>query len=265
MPTALVPMSRLSTRRLWSLARAESTILLRNPPALMSALGLPLFMTFIYTMLQVGGLSSGMRLTTVLISSCLLFVVYYTMVSSLVARREQLVLKRLYAGEATPLEILLAPAFPLVVLLVIQVACGLGGSIALGAIPQHGWALLLAVVGGAATWTALAVVSASHTRTVESAQFTTMPLILVAMAASGFSFPLDTLPFPLEWLAHWLPMTPVVDLIIFAFTGTSPNGELLDDPLSVAGGILGMLAPLAAWCLGSMALARRVFRWDPRN
>ena len=59
MPTALVPMSRLSARRLWSLARAESTILLRNPPALMSALGLPLFMTFIYTMLQVGGSARG--------------------------------------------------------------------------------------------------------------------------------------------------------------------------------------------------------------
>lgn len=265
MPTALAPLSRLSTRRLWSLVRAESIILLRNPPALMSALGLPLFMTVIYTVFQVGGLSAGMQLTTVLISSSLLFVVYYTMVSSLVARREQLVLKRLYAGEATPLEILLAPAVPLVGLLLIQAVCGLGGSIALGVVPQHGWALLLAVVGGAATWTALAVVSASHTRTVESAQFTTMPLILVAMAASGFSFPLDALPVPLARLAHWLPMTPVVDLIIFAFTGTSPDGAPLNDPLSVAGSILGMLAPLAAWCLGSMALARRVFRWDPRN
>ncbi|MCA0251903.1 MAG: ABC transporter permease [Actinobacteria bacterium] len=252
-------------RRFGALVRAETTILLRNKTAVFIAVALPFLMAVAFSGIAMDRELLGVTLGIILLATGLLFVVYYTLVTSLVGRREQLVLKRLLSGEPTPWEILLAPAVPLWVLLVIQAGLGVGGGLLLGAPLAHPWALVLAVVGGVSAWTALAVWSATWTRTVESAQLTTMPLMMISLLLSGFSIPLSALPEPVERLAHWLPMTPVVDLLTFAHTGITPAGTPVDGlgAALLAGG--WMLLPLLLWTLLGFVAGVRGFRWDPRS
>lgn len=252
-------------RRFGALVRAEATILLRNKTAMFTAVLMPPMMAVMFLQLGQRSGALGSVLVMVLLGTGLLFVVYYTMVTSLVARREQLVLKRLRTGEATTLEILLAPAVPLWALLTIETGMGVAlASAALGAVPVHPWALVPAVVLGSATWTALAVWSANFTRTVESAQLTTMPAILITLLFSGFSLPLDAFPDVVQRLAHALPLTPVVDLVKLAFTGAGTAGTTLSG-VDAALGALGMVIPLVAWTAAALWEGVRGFRWEPRS
>ena len=250
--------------RFLALVRAETTILLRNKTAVFTAVALPFVLAFAFSGLALDRAMLGVTLGTILLATGLLFVIYYTLVTSLVGRREQLVLKRLLSGEPTTWEILLAPAVPLWVLLVIQAGVGIGGGLLLGAPLVHPWALVLAVVGGASAWTALAIWSATWTRTVESAQLTTMPLMMISILLSGFSLPLSVLPDVAERVAHWLPMTPVVDLLGFAHTGVAPSGTPTGfAEVALAAGQLFL--PPVLWTALGLYLGVRNFRWDPRS
>lgn len=253
------------SRRFLALVRAETTILLRNKTAVFIAVALPLLMAVAFSGVAMDREFLGVTLAIILLASGLLFVVYYTLVTSLVGRREQLVLKRLLSGEPTSREILLAPAVPLWALLVVQAGLGIGGAQLLGAPLAHPWVLVLAVVGGASAWTALAVWSATWTRTVESAQLTTMPLMMISLLLSGFSIPLSALPDPVERLAHWLPMTPVVDLLVFAHTGVTPAGTPAEGLGAALLAAVWMLLPLVLWTLLGLVAGVRGFRWDPRS
>ena len=262
--TASVPPAARRGGRFLALVRAETTILLRNKTAVFIAVALPVLMAVAFTGIALDAEYLGVALGTILVATGLLFVVYYTLVTSLVGRREQLVLKRLLSGEPTPLEILLAPAVPLWVLLVVQAGIGIGGGVLLGAPLAHPWALALAVFGGASAWTALAMWSATWTRTVESAQLTTMPLMMISILLSGFSIPLAALPEVAERVARWLPMTPVVDLLGFAHTGVSPSGTPTGfAEVALAAGQLFL--PLVLWTALGLYLGVRNFRWDPRS
>ncbi|MFT3877056.1 MAG: ABC transporter permease [Propioniciclava sp.] len=255
-----------AARRFAALVRAETTILLRNKTAVFTAVALPFMMAFAFSGMALDPVSLGILLSTILLGTGLLFVVYYTMVTSLVGRREQLVLKRLLAGEPTRWEILLAPAVPLWVLLVVQAGVGVGAAVFWFDAPMtHPWALVLAVAGGASAWTALAIWSATWTRTVESAQLTTMPLMLVSILLSGFSIPLSALPAPAETAAHWLPMAPVVDLLTFAFTGMGLGGTPVTGPAEILAAAATMLAPLVLWTALGLWAGLRSFRWDARS
>jgi ABC-2 type transport system permease protein len=88
-----------SARRIAALGRGEALLLRRNPIALLTALATPIAMVLI-TRSSVpsdgpGGLGGGAAIVTSLTAFTLLFVVYYNLVTALVARREGLVLKRL--------------------------------------------------------------------------------------------------------------------------------------------------------------------------
>ena len=251
-------------RRFGALVAAESRILVRNRTALFTAVAMPPLMAFAFSGLSKDRAALGVVLTMMMVGSALMFVLYFTMVTSLVARREQLVLKRLVAGEPTPLEVLLAPAVPLLALFAVQSGLAIGVAVAFGTPIAHPWALALAIIGGAATWAALAVWSATWTRTVESAQLTTMPLILVAMLLSGFSLPLTIMPDLVQRVAHWLPMTPVMDLINLAYLGTGTDGSVLAGRELVVGTI-DMLIPLVLWTALGLNLGLRRFRWDARS
>ena len=266
------PTTRLETaapgsrfRRFAALARGETTILLRNRTAIFTAVAMPFVVGLAFFGMSQDRAGLGVVLTMVLVGTALMFVIYYTMVTSLVGRREQLVLKRLLAGEPTALEILIAPAVPLWALFAVQSLIAIGGAVLLGAPMAHPWALVVALLGGAAAWTALAIVSAAYTRTVESAQISTLPLILISLLLSGFSVPLEWLPEPVQRVAHLLPMTPVVDLIKLAYAGVGIDGRVPAGPAEVLAGAGGMLLPLVVWTVGALVLGLRRFRWDPRS
>lgn len=262
---AVGPARGSALRRFVSLARAETTILLRNRTALFTAVALPMVLAFAFSGLSPDGVPLGATLTMMLVCTSLLFVVYFTLVTSLVARREQHTLKRLVAGEPTQLEILLAPAVPLWGLLVVQSALGIAGAALLGTSTVHPLALVPAVLGGATAWTGIAVISASWTRTVESAQLTTMPLMMVSVLFSGFSLPLELFPEALRTVAHWLPMTPVIDLITLAYAGTGIGGTPVTGAAQLGATTLRMLLPLMLWAAASLWWGLRTFRWDARS
>lgn len=255
----------LELRRLLALARTETTILLRNKVAIFTAVAMPLVMAGAFAATALDSKTLGGLLTAVLLGTGLIFVIYYTLVTSLVGRREQLVLKRLQASEASPWQILLAPAVPLWALLVLQAGLAVGAAtVVLGAPVVHAWALPLAVLGGAAAWTALALWSAGWTRTVETAQLTTLPIMLGSLLLSGFSIPLSAFPESVERIAHYLPMTAVIDLVNLAMLGVNAQGEVVAGA-DAAGAALGMLAPLVAWTVVFLLAGMRSFRWDPRS
>ena len=251
--------------RALSLARAEATLLLRNKTATFIAVLSPLAIVALVGMMPAtAGLPA--LVMALLIGSALLFVVYYTLVTSAVARREEHYLKRLYTSTARPITILVAMAVPLLVLLLVQVALGLAAVIVLLDYRPTVELLLvlLAILLGAAAWWALALMSAMFTRTVESAQLTTMPLMLLALLFSGLSLPLALLPDLAQLVAQLTPMFPVVDLVYLGLAGVRISG----DPVAGADLVRVVItdaAVLLAWTTVGLALVRRRFRWEPRR
>ena len=252
-------------RRALALARTELILLRRNRTAFFTALLMPLFFVAMFAALP-NGLAGPPAVLGMVLGSALLFVVYYTLVTTVVARREQHTLKRLYTSSARPGTILVGMGLPLLGLLLVQVAVGVVAVAATSGLgdPPRLWLLLPAVLGGAAVWWVLALLSAVATRTVEAAQLTTLPLILVALLLSGLSLPLALLPDGLQVVAQLTPMFPVVDLVCLAFDGVQVTGSTVADGALVRA-VLVDLAVLAAWVLLGLQLVRRTFRWEPRR
>src|SRR5690348_11936363 len=118
--------SRQSAHRVAALARAEGVLLRRNRIALLTALALPVAMVYSLKASGVlgagGSRGAGSMLLIGLTVSALLLPVYYNLVTAMVARREELVLKRLRTGEATDAEILAGTAAPAITIAWTQVA-----------------------------------------------------------------------------------------------------------------------------------------------
>lgn len=186
----------------------------------------------------------------------LLFAVYSALVGVYAARREELVLKRLRTGELRDGEILAGAAVPSVSIglaqsLVLVAACT--AFLDVGA-PQAPYYAVLGLLLGLVMWPALAAVTASFSRSVESAQVAAMPLLLLSMLGSGTVVPLQVMPDRLASVCELLPLTPVITLVRGGWTGD----------LS-AHGALGAVATAVAWTVLAVFAVRRWFRWEPRR
>jgi ABC-2 type transport system permease protein len=186
----------------------------------------------------------------------LLFGVYGALVGIYAARREELVLKRLRTGEPRDAEILAGAALPVVVTglvqsLVLVAACTVVLDVPAPEAPH------LAVLGlllGLVLCAALGAVTAAVTRTVESAQVTTLPLVLLSMTLSGVTVPLELLPDRLASVCELLPLSPVITLVRGGWTGDLSAYEAL-----------GAVATALAWIVLAVFAVRRWFRWEPRR
>ncbi|GLH98686.1 ABC transporter permease [Phytohabitans aurantiacus] len=257
-----------AARRIRALGRAELTLLLRNRAALFSAIVLPLAMVAAVSGVPVdrGELSTMAFLVTAMLAFVLLSAVYYNLVTAYVSRREELVLKRLRAGELTDAEILAGVASPAVAVALAQsVLFVAAGAVFLGLpAPVNAPLLLLGVVGGVVVFVLLAAASSVFTRTTELAQITTLPILLGCLFGSGLMVPLEELPDPVAAALRALPLSPVVELMRLGWVGTA--GERAPEDFAGAFGpaavpVLVLVAWLAA---GAMAIRYR-FRWEPRR
>ena len=180
-------------RRVLALAAAETRLLLRNRTAVASSVLLPLAVVAAVGAITVsnGGTVDGPGLIASAIGVALTFVAFYNLVTTFVARREELVLQRMRTGELTDAEVLLGTAVPTLLVTVVQVVLVAVGVVVLGewTAPVVVILPLVALLGGGALMVVLAVVNTSFTRTVEAAQFTTMPLVLTATMLSGLHAP----------------------------------------------------------------------------
>jgi ABC-2 type transport system permease protein len=261
--------SRQSVRRFAALAWAEGVLLRRNRIALLTAVALPAALVL---WLKSSGLDAGgprgmaAAMLTWLAAFALLAAVYYNLVTAMVARREELVFKRLRSGEITDAEILAGTAAPAVAIAWVQVAVAAVAAGAASGMDLRANALLVlaAVILGTAVFVVLAAVTTAVTRTVELAQVTTLPVLMLSLVFSGMLFPLATLAEPLRSVAHALPLTPVVELMRLGLTGTAADGHHLGMAATFSAALIPVLV-LAAWIAAGMWAARRWFRWEPRH
>lgn len=258
-----------SARRVRALSTAEIRLLWRNKSALFTALGMPVLFVLFVVVVGVDeafGGELGAFVVTCVIGFVLLFVVYYNLVTAFVARREELVLKRLRTTEATDREILLGTAVPALVLTVAQVILAIALAAALLDLgwPVNPVLVVVAVLGGAVIFVMLAVASTAFTSSVEMAQLSTLPVFLVTMIFSGLFFPLDILPDLGERIARALPLTPVVELTRLGLLGTPGDGPAVDFAGTLGEALVPVLY-LAVWIYLSSYAARRWFRWEPRT
>ena len=254
--------------RIASLVRAELLLLVRNRTTLFNAVALaPLTVLFIGAMDIVpdaGGSAMTGMLLTALGALALAIVIYYNITTTIVARREDLVLKRLLTGDLSRPEIVLAAAAPAILLLIAQLVLGAVAMAVMIEVPTVTNVLWLALglLGGIVVFVLLAVASAGFTRTVETAQLTTLPILMAATALSGLVVPLDIMPEALARVAEWSPMYPVVALMQHGLGAASIDGTIASGALA---DVTQPLAALAVWTVLSVLAARRWMRWEPRR
>ncbi|MEU2285387.1 ABC transporter permease [Streptomyces sp. NPDC013178] len=248
--------------RMAALARAELTLLGRSKATLIAAvlvpLGLPFSLRPVVDDMDIedSGLTVGLVLLPAAIGFSLLFGVYGALTGIYTARREELVLKRLRTGELRDAEVVAGSALPvftmgLVQCLVLAVGCTVFLDVPA---PEAPHLAVLAVLLGLVMCAALAAVTASVTRTVESAQVTTLPFVLVSMVASGVTVPLELLPDQAASVCELLPLSPVITLVRAGWTGDLSAYDAVGD-----------LATALAWTVLAVFAVRRWFRWEPRR
>ncbi|MEU5975548.1 ABC transporter permease [Streptomyces sp. NPDC047315] len=256
-PSGSTPAGRLA-----ALGRAELTLLVRNRAMLFVALLMPVMMVGAMQgwakELDYDKAAMSVAEASVVagIGFVLLFVVHANLVSAYVARREELVLKRLRTGEVSDREILIGTSLPAVALAVAQCVLIAAVSVAVFDVsaPKRPDLLVAGVALGLVLMVALAAVVAAGTRTVESAQLTTLPLLTVSFLGSGLFVPLDLLPEKVATVCERLPMTGAMTLVRAGWLGGVDAKEV------TAAAVTALV-----WVLVSVFAVRRWFRWEPRR
>ncbi|AWW38791.1 MULTISPECIES: ABC transporter permease [Streptomyces] len=255
-------MTTTVTARMSALARAELTLLGRSRATIVTAVLVPLLLPLSVRPALDGmdladaGLTVGTVILPAAVGFSLLFAVYASLTSAYVVRREELVLKRLRTGELHDREILVATALPATAIGLTQcVVFAVGGAVLLdlGA-PRAAHLAVLGVLLGLVLCAALAAVTAAFTRTAESAQVTSLPLLFVSMLGSGVTIPLEVLPDRVASVCELLPLTPAITLVRGAWTGDLSGYEAL-----------GAVTTALAWIVLAVFAVRRWFRWEPRR
>ncbi|MFG2554544.1 ABC transporter permease [Streptomyces sp. NPDC048581] len=248
--------------RMGALARAELTLLGRSRGTLFAAMFVPLLLPFSVREAAKGmdlaeaGLSLGTVVLPASIGFSLLYAVYATLVSVYTARREELVLKRLRTGELKDAEILAGAALPAVATGIAQslvLAVGCAVLLDVGA-PEAPHLAVLGLLLGLVVCASLGAVTASFTRSVESAQVTTLPVVFLSMLFSGMFVPLEVLPDRVASVCELLPLTPVITLLRGGWTGELSAYE-----------VIGPVLTGLAWTVLGVLAVRRWFRWEPRH
>ena len=218
-------------RRVAALARAELRLLVRNRTALFNALALPPMTVALFAALGTVGDGGAPAATATLLLNlltfmALAFVVYYNLTVAFVARREELVLKRYLVGECSRGEILVGTAVPAVVVALAQTVLGIVAVSVFLAPPAFVNPLLVvvAVLGGAAMLTLLAAATSGLSRTVESAQLTTLPPLIVAIPFAGLFGAPGASSGVLDTIGTFTPLRPITDLMLLGAGGIDGDG-----------------------------------------
>jgi len=249
-----------SLRRVVGLARANTILLTRNKMTLAYALVFPLTPLLLLLASDRGDVTAGIGSVTNVLMLGALFPVYYNLLSMVVTRRDELVLKRLRTGESRDGELLASMALPGLVVFAALSVLAVGVSSALGQpLPSNPVLVVATVLLTAVTFAGLAFWTAAWTRNAEAAQLTSMPVILLAVIGSLRA----VLP---EATHRYLDLTPgaALDLLSrIAWFGQDQDGAALSfaDSFAAAG---QPLAVLLGWTVLAGVLVRRSMRWEPR-
>ncbi|MBE2320968.1 ABC transporter permease [Solirubrobacter sp. CPCC 204708] len=260
-------MTTFSPRRTANLTRWNVVLLSRNRLAFFYAAVFPLLPLALLFTGDRGDEALGARTITTGFLVASLFTIYYNVLSQFVNRRDELVLKRMRTGEAREVELLVSIAMPgalstlLVATIVVPLAAALGQPL-----PVNPLLYAVLVVLVIATFSAFAFWTAAWTRSAESAQLTSLPLILLASVGPMTS----SIPGMSDALRELLSLTPgaaMSDLIRVGWFGLDgPDATATTLSFAETGSQAAEpLLVLAAWTVIALALARRSIRWEPRT
>jgi len=235
---------------MFAIARSELIQMFRNRLVLVTSFIMPVAVSafFIYRHEGFATLGSLGYIAAIVMFTVGAFGLYTTAVTTLASRRQNLFLKRLRSTAADDKSILGGLLLPVTVLAVVQIAAiltvfgvvsGRPGSIAL---------LALAALAIVAMMVGLALATAGLTNSPEHAQVTTLPVSLGVIAVASWVGISGTEELTL--LKRLLPGGAATEMVVDAWNGSA----------SVI-----LLAPTLAWVLVAVALAARLFRWEPRR
>nr|WP_296768079.1 ABC transporter permease [Rhodococcus sp. (in: high G+C Gram-positive bacteria)] len=257
-----------STARMSSLVGGETRLLRRNKLMLFNAFVMPILPFLLLIPMRLNDKldqEQTMLFVSISLALILLFVIYYNVLSAAVARRDELVLKRLRTGEASDKEILTCLALPSMAIgVILFVAMTLVAWLVLGqAPPVNPLLLAVSVLGGSLLFVLLALVTTTFTKSSEAAQITSLPIVLVSMLGVGFT--------SVDWMPEWgqiatrfTPMSPVSELFRLGWGGEQYDGTVVNFLDSFASS-WQPLAILLGWIVLAAGCAITYFRWEPRG
>lgn len=263
-PAPSVTGSRAATSKIKqfkSLVTGEAKLLNRNSVQLMYSMIFPLLIPILFTTLnddqtlEVLGPMLGPFIIAISVITGVTMASYYTGVSALVNRREEAVLQRMRVGEVSDSMILAAISAPSAILAIIVSIGVIAISVSrlnIGA-PEHIWLIPIALIGVLAVSIVFAWLTASFTRTAESAQITSVPYLLIAMGGAIVVLMGEDMPTALYWALNLQPTAPVAHLLDQAWS-TDLDWDLIGKSVGF----------LAAWTLIIGSVSRKRLRWSPR-
>ncbi|NLG23080.1 MAG: ABC transporter permease [Actinomycetales bacterium] len=239
---------------MFPIARSELIQLFRNRAVLISGLIMPVAASiyFIYNRDVFSQIGSIGFVGALLAFTIAVFTLYATTVTALAARRQSLFLKRLRSTAASDPAILAGLVLPVVGISLVQVSFVLGVFAVVGGRPADTALLVVAVLAGFAMMLALGLATAGITNSPEHAQVTTLPVSLGVIAVASWVGITGT--ESLAALKRALPGGAATELVVNAWDGAAPLGDSLL-----------LLAPTLGWVIVAIALASRMFRWEPRR
>jgi ABC-2 type transport system permease protein len=236
------------------IARSELVQIFRNRTVLVSGLVMPFAASiyFIYARETFEARSGLGHIGAMLVFTIAAFSLYSTAVTTLAGRRQSLFLKRLRSTAASDPAILSGLMLPITVISLVQVVAML---VVFGAV--SGWPADIALLAVAVASTfvmmlALGLATAGVTSSPEQAQVTTLPLSLGVIAVVIWVGVTGTEQMAL--LKRVLPGGAAAEVVANAWNGDAP---LADSLL--------LLVPSLAWVVAAIALATRMFSWEPRR
>ncbi|WP_433309327.1 hypothetical protein ACQP0U_20340 [Micromonospora sp. CA-269861] len=237
-----------------SIASSELIQIFRNRLVLITSLIIPVVVSafFVRQHETYAALGSLGYIAAIVLFTITAFGLYATAVTTLASRRQNLFLKRLRSTAASDTSILAGLLLPVVILALIQVTAILTALAIVAGNPANIALLVVATIATLAMMIGLALATAGLTNSPEHAQVTTLPVTLGVIAVAswvGITGVTD-----LTWLKRLLPGGAATELTMNAWNG----GVAVTDSLL-------LLAPTLGWVVVAVALATRLFRWEPRR
>ncbi|MFC8923104.1 ABC transporter permease [Cellulosimicrobium sp. NPDC057127] len=236
------------------IARSELVQIFRNRSVLVTSFVIPVAVGafFIYQHDTFAAIGSLGYIAAIVMLTVSVFGLYSTTVTTLVDRRQNLFLKRLRSTAASDAGILTGLVLPATAIALVQVALILTVLGVVTGAPADVGLLAVAVVATVTLMIGLGLATAGITRTPEHAQITALPVSLGVIAVASWVGITGTESLAL--VKRLLPGGAATELVVQAWEGGAPLGDSLL-----------LLAPTAAWIVVAVALAARLFRWDPRR
>lgn len=233
-----------------TLVLAELRMLLRNRLVAACAILIPLGFGALLIFTRPGGDGGAAVIATLQILIMVAMGVYVTATTTLAARRQTLMLKRMRSGAMSDLSIVTGLLVPILLVSVVQIALILAVLSATAGAPANAALLVVAILLTEVMFAGFALATAGVTNSPEHAQVTTLPLFFLTVGVAYWVMFTGTAE--LGWLKRALPGGGLAELIGVAWSGAEVTQ------------LAALILPSIGWAVLAVFFARSMFRWEPR-